>query len=108
MLLLHSPVSRRCLNWRVQSDRVAPLAILRFEVIRWTSMPDLETFRKALHKASQLWVISSDSGAAWTPGHLEQVQKLVNARKGLFIWADNEPYGIALRACCSSSFFFVY
>jgi hypothetical protein len=73
----------------------SPTAALKrkgFEVIRWTSMPDLETFRKALFKASQLWVVSGSTGTSWTPEHLELVQKLVDARKGLFVWADNDPF----------------
>lgn len=73
----------------------SPMAALKrkgFEVIRWTSMPDLETFRKALFKVSQLWVVSGTSGTSWTPTHLDLVQKLVNARKGLFVWADNDPF----------------
>ena len=63
-----------------------------FEVIRWTAMPDVATFRKALFKVCQLWIVSGSSGTAWTPDHLELVQKLVDAKKGLFVWADNDPF----------------
>ena len=73
----------------------SPMAALKrkgFEVIRWTSMPGLEVLRKALFKVSQLWVVSGATGTSWTPEHLDLVQKLVDAKKGLFVWADNDPY----------------
>ena len=67
-----------------------------FTVTLWTSMPDLASFDAVLDSACQLWIISTNDDAAavrrWTVGHLDRVQKLVDEKKGLFIWGDNDPY----------------
>jgi len=65
-----------------------------FAVTLWTAMPDLATFNSELNVACQLWIISTHGDAAgrWTAGHLDRVQRLVDEKKGLFLWGDNDPY----------------
>ena len=62
-----------------------------FTVLRWTSTPPLEEFEAGLKQSCQLWVVSG-STSTLTPGHLEAIKKLVAIKKGLFLWADNDPY----------------
>jgi len=63
-----------------------------FSVYRWANRPpspaDLE---KGLAKASQLWLISSESRML-TPEHVAVIKKFWEAGHGVYIWGDNEPY----------------
>ena len=62
-----------------------------FDVLRWTSVPTLAAFETGLKKSCQLWIISDDS-TLLPAAHLSLIQELVDDRKGLFLWADNDPY----------------
>ena len=71
-----------------------PTAALKrkgFEVLRWTSIPALAAFEAGLKQSCQLWIISDDS-TLLPAAHISLIQELVNDRKGLFLWADNDPY----------------
>jgi hypothetical protein len=72
----------------------APRAALQrkgFTVHIWTAMPSVAEFEAQLRHSCQLWVISG-SVVSLTPAHIAVVQKMVDLKKGLFIWADNDPY----------------
>ena len=83
-----------------------------FAVDLYTRMPSVEVFTDALKRACQLWVISTHKapsarhpapcsvpwgppggpGATVTAAYMPAIQKLVDLKKGLFIWGDNDPY----------------
>jgi hypothetical protein len=72
----------------------APRAALQrkgFTVHIWTAMPTVADFEAQLGLSCQLWVISGPV-VSLTPAHIAVVQKMVDSKKGLFIWADNDPY----------------
>lgn len=71
-----------------------PTAALRrkgFKVLRWASIPAPAKFEAGLKRSCQLWVISGDGSVLLPAAHLALIRGLVEARKGLLIWADNDP-----------------
>ncbi|RKG59528.1 hypothetical protein D7X30_10755 [Corallococcus sp. AB011P] len=63
-----------------------------FSVYRWSnSAPDPKELRKALQKASQLWIIS-DETQHLTPEHVKVIKEFFDAGHGVYIWGDNAPY----------------
>lgn len=76
-------------------DFLLPAAALRtkgFELIHWKDrLPDLETFKRGLDAASQLWLISTYE-CMLTHEYIELISNFFNEGKGLYIWGDNEPY----------------
>jgi len=71
-----------------------PTAALRrkgFALLRWTSVPPAAEFEAGLKKSCQLWIISGTT-AELPASHVRLIAGLVEARKGLFVWADNDPF----------------
>jgi len=71
------------------SPRVA-LARKGFKILHWTSLPALEVFKEGLQTACQLWVISGVKLSITAP-YINAIKGLVHAKKGLFLWGDNDP-----------------
>jgi len=63
-----------------------------FTVHVWTELPKLPDFKSTLDRVCQLWVISGQSKSVLGPKYLEVIRELVDSRKGLFIWGDNDPF----------------
>jgi hypothetical protein len=62
-----------------------------FEILRWSKLPSIESFKKGLENASQLWVISSNTKYL-NDEYINVIEDFFNKGHGLFIWGDNDPY----------------
>lgn len=62
-----------------------------FAVNIWTTLPPVDEFVSGLKRSCQLWVISGRRLSV-TPDHIAAIQVLVNLKKGLFLWEDNDPF----------------
>jgi hypothetical protein len=76
------------------AEPTAALECKGFTILRWTSVPSERAFKEGLKKSCQLWIIS-DASTTLPSGHLSLVRQLVDDRKGLFVWADNDPFTVA-------------
>eukprot|EP00759_Apiculatamorpha_spiralis_P016399 PhF_6_TR2258/c0_g1_i2/m.3870 len=65
-----------------------------FRIVRWTTLPSIPEFQKALSKASQLWVIA-DHVTNLPTAYLESIEYFFNEGHGLMVWGDNDPYNLA-------------
>jgi hypothetical protein len=76
-------------------DFSLPRAALKekgFSVYRWANRPPSpDELEAGLAKASQLWVISSDTRML-TPAHVAVIKKFFESGHGVYIWGDNQPY----------------
>ena len=62
-----------------------------FKILHWTALPPLAEFKAGLRIACQLWVISGRTVSVTAP-YIDAIKGLVHAKKGLFLWGDNDPY----------------
>jgi hypothetical protein len=62
-----------------------------FKIRHWTALPPLEEFKAGLRIACQLWVISGSTVSVTAP-YIDAIKELVHAKKGLFLWGDNDPF----------------
>lgn len=62
-----------------------------FEVVTEPSSPSLEKFREYLTEICQLWIVSSSS-VRFSDGHLDAIAEFAEKKKGIFVWADNDPF----------------
>jgi hypothetical protein len=62
-----------------------------FKLLHWTALPPLDEFKAGLRTACQLWVISGKTVSVTAP-YVEAIKDLVHAKKGLFLWGDNDPF----------------
>ena len=99
-----------CPDWDVCGKRVSyenPIRALNnkgFEVIYTSSFP--EDLDNATHDVCQLWLISGNRQTI-TPDQIDQVIRFYERGKGLYLWADNDPFyadvnPIIGRMFCSS------
>ncbi len=76
-------------------DFSLPKAALKqkgFSVYRWLNAPPTpEDLEKALEKACQLWIISSNTQML-TNEHAVIIKNYFDQGHGVYIWGDNEPY----------------
>jgi len=75
----------------------AALSRKGFEILHWTSLPPLEEFQEGLRQACQLWVISGSTVSVTAP-YIDAIKGLVHAKKGLFLWGDNDPLNADVNA----------
>ena len=71
-----------------------PLEALKekgFDIQRWTKPPRVNTLKKKLDKACQLWIISNAT-CMLTSEHLSVIRNFFNAGKGIYVWGDNDPF----------------
>jgi len=77
-----------------------------FTVVLWYGqLPPVDQFRSTLEKCCQLWLISGLDVTLKEP-YIQAVLQLVEAKKGLFIWGDNDPYYADANAIMSRLPFF--
>jgi len=63
-----------------------------FSVYRWSNAaPSPKELQKALKKACQLWIISSNTRML-NNQHLKVIKRFFDSGRGVYIWGDNEPY----------------
>jgi hypothetical protein len=62
-----------------------------FSVYRFNSTPSPAELKKALKKANQFWLISSDQ-RLMNDEHAKIIKDFFDAGHGVYIWGDNEPY----------------
>jgi hypothetical protein len=63
-----------------------------FSVYRWINAPPPPAeLEKALQKACQLWIISSDRRQL-SDAHIKIIKRYFDAGHGVYIWGDNQPY----------------
>ncbi len=88
-------------------DFSLPRAALKekgFSVYRWANRPPSpEELEAGLAKASQLWVISSETSML-TPAHIAVIRKFFDAGHGVYIWGDNQPYYADANVLASALF----
>lgn len=76
-------------------DFVAPRDALKkkgFSMYRFKgAAPTPAELKKALEKANQFWLISSDKRHL-TPEHLVVIKEFFDSGRGIYIWGDNQPY----------------
>ena len=74
-----------------------------FTVVLWHgTLPPVDEFTKTLDTCCQLWVLSG-TAVTLSEGHIQTVLKFVEtrqceAKKGLFLWGDNDPYNADANA----------
>jgi hypothetical protein len=77
-----------------------------FTVILWHGqLPPVHEFQSALDSSCQLWLISGQT-VTLSEAHIQAVLQFVEARKGLFLWGDNDPYHADANAIISRLPFF--
>ena len=63
-----------------------------FSVYRWMNAPPSpEELEKALQKACELWIISSNYQML-NEEHIKVIKKYFDEGHGVYIWGDNDPY----------------
>lgn len=76
-------------------DFVEPTKALEqkgFSVYRYIgNVPPPDEFKRALELSTQLWVIS-DNTSKLSHEHIKIIKDFFHSGKGLYLWADNDPY----------------
>lgn len=73
------------------SGVIKALSAKGFEVDYQNLVPD--DFERRLDKACQLWIVSGrGSRQNFTPRHIQSIKNFYNQGKGLYLWADNDPF----------------
>ncbi len=62
-----------------------------FSVYRFNKTPSPAELKKALKKANQFWLISTDS-RQMSEDHVKVIKDFFDAGHGVYIWGDNQPY----------------
>jgi hypothetical protein len=62
-----------------------------FKVNLFTSLPTVPDFLSAIKVCCQLWIISGSS-LTLNDDYMPHIKKLVERKKGLFLWGDNDPF----------------